>query len=128
MSARTAILLDPDPGTGTKVQQICRAGHVDPRLAGRVIELRHLDPAPGHRSSAMTRCTSCRQVAIHDDRIDLEGMIWTDPDHFARIEGFASFAALRDHYRQQFGLPFKGVCLRWGLVSPADDTSPPDPR
>ena len=38
-----------------------------------------------------------------------------DSEAFAKADGFASFAEMRDWFNEQHGLPFLGILLRWNL-------------
>ncbi len=69
-------------------------------------------------------CTSVDPVYVGVAGIKI-GCDWidvADEDVFARADGFASAAELIDWFSRTHGLPFEGLLIRWGDLSP-----PPEP-
>lgn len=62
-------------------------------------------------------CFDVCPITIFEDRGVLFGpheiSFGPDLDNFARLDGFASWAEMRDWFAQVHGLPFSGVMIRW---------------
>jgi hypothetical protein len=60
-------------------------------------------------------CTICEPIKIAEDYVSSGG--WRlpsgDAHHIARIDGFASLEAMRDWFRERYGLPFEGYRVMW---------------
>lgn len=59
-------------------------------------------------------CEYVHPIEIGSDDVLLNGFIAVDLDTLARRDGFASWAAMRDHFIAARGLPFVGVLIAWG--------------
>lgn len=61
--------------------------------------------------------TEVRTVKMDDDGVNLydgwAGYAPADIDQFARADGFASWAEMREWFKQTHGLPFRGILIRW---------------
>ncbi|CAA2140495.1 hypothetical protein [Hyphomicrobium sp. ghe19] len=60
-------------------------------------------------------CAICEPITIADDFLAVRH--WRlpagDAEHIAKIDGFASLAAMRDWFRERYGLPFTGHRIMW---------------
>ena len=60
-------------------------------------------------------CAICESITIAEGHISSGG--WRlpsgDAHHIARIDGFASVDAMRDWFRDRYGLPFEGYRVMW---------------
>lgn len=68
-------------------------------------------------------CAICEPIRIAEDHIASGG--WRlpsgDAHHIAKIDGFASVDAMRDWFRDRYGLPFEGYRVMWHGFSAATD-------
>lgn len=67
-------------------------------------------------------CRKLREATCHDvcpvlierDRVTtFHPQEFLDPEQVARLDGFASWAEMRDWFETTHGLPFSGVMIRW---------------
>ena len=59
-------------------------------------------------------CQSVQPIEVGSDDVLLDGFIVADLDQMAKRDGFASWAAMRDHFIAARGLPVVGVLITWG--------------
>lgn len=60
-------------------------------------------------------CAICEPITIAEDHISIghSRLPSGDAEHIAKIDGFDGLAALRDWFRERYGLPFKGYRVMW---------------
>ena len=60
-------------------------------------------------------CAICEPITIAEDYISVGYFRLPSGDaaHIAKIDGFASLAAMRDWFREKYGLPFSGYRVMW---------------
>lgn len=108
---------------GTKVQTI-RPPRKIPIVVGEALSLRIWTGLPytsKQKTLLDTHCTSVYAVTIDDGGVVGEndgpyfgGRLETEAtEHFARRDGFASFEAMQQFFREMHGLPFKGTAISW---------------
>jgi len=71
------------------------------------------------RKLAETTCTAVRDIEIneHDVRVNARRLTLADVETIARDDGFTSIADFVEWFDKRYGLPFKGVLIRWGCRS-----------
>ena len=95
------------------------------------------DPKPGQtlylytglrtplaRKLGEARCSSTQPIEIYSD-----GAVWArdGTDHetirsLAKADGFAGTREMLDWFEKTHGLPFEGLLIRWGDITPPDDS------
>ncbi|MBV6487608.1 MAG: hypothetical protein GHHEDOFH_01555 [Pseudorhodoplanes sp.] len=92
---------------------------------------RHARPGDKLQLYTGMRTTACRKLrdAVCHDACPIlieRDSVYTfhppeflDPEQVARLDGFSSWAEMRDWFDSVHGLPFRGVMIRW-LVPPAE--------
>ena len=60
-------------------------------------------------------CAICEPITIYEDYavVGYWRLPSGDAEHIAKIDGFDSFAAMRDWFRERYGLPFQGYRIMW---------------
>ena len=61
-------------------------------------------------------CAICEPITIAEGYIAAGGyyrLQYGAAEHIAKIDGFDSFAAMRDWFRERYGLPFQGYRIMW---------------
>lgn len=68
-------------------------------------------------------CSDACRILIDRDRVvTFHPQEFLDPEQVARLDGFASWADMRDWFEATHGLPFHGTMIRW-LVPPSTKTA-----
>jgi hypothetical protein len=105
--------------SGAKTQTIRRNERCK---AGDVIQL-----YTGQRTKQCTligtaTCAICEPIRIAEDHVASGGgrLPSGDAHHIATIDGFVSVDAMRDWFRDRYGLPFSGYRVMWHSFTPPD--------
>jgi hypothetical protein len=102
----------PDIRAGRKTQTI--------RKSARAKTGDELQLYTGQRTKACellgtARCAICEPITIAEDYISVGYFRLPSGDaaHIAKIDGFKNLAAMRDWFRDRYGLPFGGYRIMW---------------
>lgn len=64
-------------------------------------------------------CHDACSILIERDRVTtFRPQEFLDPEQVARLDGFSSWAEMRDWFEATHGLPFSGVMIRWLIPMP----------
>lgn len=70
-----------------------------------------------------SRVKNVMRCIVHTQCLQIAHTFITDPpalDAFARADGFAGWAAMRDWFDRRYGLPFVGECVVWQFPAASD--------
>lgn len=102
----------PDIRAGRKTQTI--------RKSARAKTGDELQLYTGQRTKACellgtARCAICEPITIAEDYISVGYFRLPSGDaaHIVKIDGFKNLAAMRDWFRDRYGLPFSGHRIMW---------------
>ena len=109
----------PDIRAGRKTQTIRQ----NPRCkAGDTLQLYTGQRTKNCELIGTATCAICEIITIYDDYA--AAGYWRlpsgDAEHIAKIDGFESFAAMRDWFRDRYGLPFQGYRIMWNNFQSAE--------
>lgn len=105
------------------------------RAVGKRRHARRGDPLQLYTGQRTKACRKLRDAICHDvcpiliyaDKVftfnPQEIHLGENLEILARLDGFTSWAEMRDWFAQVHGLPFHGVMIRW-LVPKTDETTP----
>ncbi|MBA2125092.1 hypothetical protein DLM45_02475 [Hyphomicrobium methylovorum] len=67
-------------------------------------------------------CAICEPITIAEDYLATGyfRLPSGDAHHIAKIDGFPNLAAMRDWFRERYGLPFQGYRVMWNDFAPAE--------
>lgn len=102
-----------DVASGRKRQTIRPTGARRHAKAGDAVQLYTGQRTADCRKLADGVCVRSTYCAIREDSVTLGNHPRVDLDEFARMDGFADFDAMKDFFRDQYGLPFIGTLIQW---------------
>lgn len=104
----------PDIRSGRKTQTIRQSARCK---TGDTLQLYTGQRTKNCELIGTATCAICEPVTITERSVVVGYgawlLTWGDTEHIAYIDGFENFAAMRDWFRERYGLPFKGYRVMW---------------
>jgi hypothetical protein len=98
--------------SGAKTQTIRRSARAE---TGDTLQLYTGQRTKNCRLIGTATCNHCEAITIADDHISTGYHQLSDDDaaHIAKLDGFESVLAMKDWFRDRYGLPFRGHRIMW---------------
>ena len=108
--------------SGTKLQTVRPTPKRLPR-AGDRISLRAWTGKPYRSKQRVLRestITKVGKIKITEQAVVIEGYILhhQDEEELAMADGFSSIVEMTEWFREEHGLPFRGVLIKWQPIAP----------